>query len=195
MGRDRREAILQVAGDLFAEKGIGATTVREIGERAGVHSGSLYHWFASKDAIVAELMAGYMADIHGRFAAVSAAASTPRAAVEGFMKATLAVIEDHPRPTAIYQQDRTYLRSKGLLTAVDESSRGVRDYWLAAIEAGIADGTFRADVPAETFYRAVRDALWASRHWPVREQHTREEFSAQMVRIFLHGFLAAQGMP
>ncbi|WP_235736447.1 TetR/AcrR family transcriptional regulator [Nocardioides alcanivorans] len=190
MGHDRRDAILEVAADLFAEKGIAATTVREIGDRAGVHSGSLYHWFKSKDAIVAELMADYLADIHGRFAAASAAAGSPREAVEGFMGATLAVIEDHPRPTAIYQQDRNYLRARGLLTAVDESSRGVREYWLSAIEDGVADGTFRDDVPAETFYRAVRDALWASSHWPVREQHTREEFAAQMIRLFLHGYLA-----
>lgn len=192
MGRDRRPEILEVAGELFAEKGIGATTVREIGERAGVHSGSLYHWFRSKDAIVAEMMAGYMTDIHERFAAVAAGAATPRAAITGFMVATLAVIDEHPRPTAIYQQDRTYLRTKGLLDAVDESSRGIRNYWLTAIEAGVADGTFRADVPAETFYRAVRDALWASRHWPVREQHTRQEFTEQMVRLFLEGFLSTR---
>lgn len=192
MGRDRRPEILEVAGELFAEKGIGATTVREIGERAGVHSGSLYHWFRSKDAIVAEMMAGYMTDIHQRFAAVAAEAATPRAAITGFMVATLAVIDEHPRPTAIYQQDRTYLRTKGLLDAVDESSRGIRNYWLTAIEAGVADGTFRADVPAETFYRAVRDALWASRHWPVREQHTRQEFTEQMVRLFLEGFLSTR---
>lgn len=195
MGRDRRDAILQHAAELFATKGIRATTVREIGELANVHSGSLYHWFASKDAVVAELLAGYMADIHRRFAAVADTATTPLEAIEGFIDATLAVIEEHPQPTAIYQQDRNYLRAKGLLDRVDESSRAVRNYWLTALEAGVADGTFRADVPMETFYRAVRDALWASRHWPVRERHTREEFRDQMVRIFLHGYLDVTGAP
>ena len=190
MGRDRRDAILKHAAELFATQGIRATTVREIGELADVHAGSLYHWFPSKDAVVAELLAGYMANIHQRFTGVVDSANTPLEAIEGFIDATLAVIEEHPLPTAIYQQDRNYLRTKGLLTSVDDSSRAVRNYWLAALEEGVADGTFRADVPTETFYRALRDALWASRHWPVRERHTREEFRDQMVRIFLHGFLA-----
>ncbi len=190
MARDTRSEILEVAADLFASRGVGATTVREIGDRAGVHSGSLYHWFRSKDAIVAELMADYMADIQRRFAAASAEAATPRETVERLIAATLAIIEEHPQPTAIYQQDRQYLRAHGLLDAVDDASREMRNYWITAIEAGVSEGTFRDDVPVETFYRTVRDALWASRHWPVREQHSRTEFTEQMVRLFLQGFLA-----
>ena len=51
---------------------------------------------------------------------------------------------------------------------------------MAAISAGIADGTFRADIPPETFYRALRDALWSSMHWPHRPDYTRTDFAAQI---------------
>ncbi|MDN5896348.1 MAG: hypothetical protein L0H93_20300, partial [Nocardioides sp.] len=98
-----------------------------------------------------------------------------------------------PNPTAIYQQDRRYLREHGLLESVDQASREVRSYWMDAIEAGVAGGTFRDDIPAETFYRAVRDALWASRHWPNRHSHTREEFGDHMIALFLTGFSRDQG--
>lgn len=189
MARDRRAEILEIAAELFATRGIGATTVREIGDRAGVFSGSLYHYFPSKNAIVAELLATYMADIQARFAAVAASAAGPRETVRGLIAETLAVIDDHPHPTAIYQQDRQYLRKHDLLEAVDGPSREVRRHWLEAIDAGIADGTFRDDVPAEVFYRAVRDALWASRHWPDRARWTREQFTEQVERLFLHGFV------
>ncbi|MFS3129294.1 TetR/AcrR family transcriptional regulator [Nocardioides sp. Bht2] len=189
MTQDRRTEILEHAADLFAERGVGATTVREIGERAGVLSGSLYHYFGSKDAIVAELLEAYMSDIQQRFAAAVAAATTPRETIDGLIAETLAVIDDHPRPTAIYQQDRRYLREHGLLEQVDAPSREMRSLWLDAIEAGVADGTFRDDVPAETFYRTVRDALWASRHWPNRGAYSRAEFTAQMSQIFLGGYL------
>lgn len=190
MIRDRRTEIREVACDLFAERGVDATTVREIGERAGVLSGSLYHYFRSKDAIVTEILDSYMSDIERRFVAAAHTSGTPREIIDALITETLAVIEDHPRPTAIYQQDRRYLKERGLLNSIDSSSREMRTLWLDAIRAGVADGTFRDDIPAETFYRTVRDALWASRHWPNREDYTREEFTAQMSGLFLTGFLA-----
>jgi AcrR family transcriptional regulator len=50
--RDRRAVILARSAELFATRGVAATTVRDIGEAAGLLSGSLYHYFPSKDAIV-----------------------------------------------------------------------------------------------------------------------------------------------
>ena len=44
----RREEILQVAALLFAAKGYEETTIREIGDAAGILSGSLYHLFQTK---------------------------------------------------------------------------------------------------------------------------------------------------
>ena len=45
---------------MFARKGIGATTVREIADAVGVLSGSLYHHFESKDTIVDEILNRYV---------------------------------------------------------------------------------------------------------------------------------------
>lgn len=189
MKRDRRTEIRDVAAELFATRGIGSTTVREIGDRAGVLSGSLYHYFESKNAIVAEILEDYMIDIDQRFGAAATGARNPVEVVRGLISATLAVIEDHPHPTTIYRQNRTYLREHGLLDAVDDSSRRMRRYWIGAIEAGVASGDFRDDIPAETFYRTVRDALWSSPHWPNRKLFSRAEFTEQMCRLFLSGFL------
>lgn len=51
----RRATILAAALDLFDTHGIVATTMDEIRVRAGVSVGSLYHHFASKDAVAAAL--------------------------------------------------------------------------------------------------------------------------------------------
>ena len=56
MGESTREALIQAARDLFWKKGYRATSVAEILERAGAHSGSLYHYFPTKqDLLVAVL--------------------------------------------------------------------------------------------------------------------------------------------
>ncbi|MFJ8632366.1 helix-turn-helix domain-containing protein [Streptomyces sp. NPDC093568] len=52
-----REQILDAAGALFVEHGIAATSTRMIAERVGVRQASLYYHFATKDEIVAELLA------------------------------------------------------------------------------------------------------------------------------------------
>jgi len=47
-----RGRILEAALQLFRDRGFGATTMREIAERAGVATGAAYYYFDSKDAIV-----------------------------------------------------------------------------------------------------------------------------------------------
>ncbi|MER7481610.1 helix-turn-helix domain-containing protein [Streptomyces sp. NPDC126510] len=52
-----RDQILDAAGALFVEHGIAATSTRMIAERVGIRQASLYYHFATKDEILAELLA------------------------------------------------------------------------------------------------------------------------------------------
>lgn len=54
-GSSRRRQILEIAAQLFAKKGYRGTSMRDIGEQAGVLGGSLYHHIKSKDALFVEL--------------------------------------------------------------------------------------------------------------------------------------------
>lgn len=54
-GRGRRAEILDIAARLFARKGYRGTSMRDIGQEAGVLGGSLYHHIKSKDALFVEL--------------------------------------------------------------------------------------------------------------------------------------------
>ncbi len=51
---DTKQLIFQTAMDLFREKGLEATTMREVAKEAGVAVGAAYHYFPSKEAIVGE---------------------------------------------------------------------------------------------------------------------------------------------
>ena len=185
---DRRDTILESSAELFAKKGVASTTVRDIGESAGVFSGSLYHYFKSTNAIVAELLRVFMADIQERFNQVERSADGPEDVLRGLIRETLIVIELHPHPTAIYQNERTYLRDNELLQSVDGPSREVREHWLKAIAEGVEQGIFRKDIAPEIFYRSVRDTLWSTNHWPDRQKYTTEEFADLMITLFLSGF-------
>jgi len=65
----RREAILQAARELFAERGYDGTATAEIAERAGVAHGTVFHHFQTKRNLLLEmgkaLADAYLADLEG----------------------------------------------------------------------------------------------------------------------------------
>ncbi len=52
---DKRQAILDAALELFVDRGYHGTAVPEVAARAGVGAGTIYRYFASKEALVNEL--------------------------------------------------------------------------------------------------------------------------------------------
>jgi AcrR family transcriptional regulator len=63
---DKAESILQAALALFVERGFHGTTVPSVAERAGVAAGTIYHYFASKEALVNTLYKRWKAEIASR---------------------------------------------------------------------------------------------------------------------------------
>ena len=74
--------MVQLAGELFAQKGYRATTVREIADAAGILSGSLYHHFDSKESIGDEILSGFINDVLADYRAAVASGGSPRDVLE-----------------------------------------------------------------------------------------------------------------
>lgn len=78
---NRRALLLERAAALFAERGFAAVTTAELGDAVGVSGPALYKHFASKEAILAELLldaSERLLDGCRRLLAVAGAASDPR---------------------------------------------------------------------------------------------------------------------
>jgi TetR/AcrR family transcriptional regulator, transcriptional repressor for nem operon len=77
-GRATVNRVLDAACELFARQGVRATTLDEIGAAAGVGRGQLYHFFADKADLVADVVASQVerviASIQPSFDAMSTAA-------------------------------------------------------------------------------------------------------------------------
>jgi TetR/AcrR family transcriptional regulator, cholesterol catabolism regulator len=169
--QDRRERILNSAAALFARKGVAATTVREIADEVGILSGSLYHHFESKEAIVDEVVSSYLEDLRTRYKQVLAGEGDPRTRLHDLVVASLEVVEAHPHATEIYQNDVNYLSQFERFAYLKNAGKEVQASWLDVINAGIAQGAFRSDLDAKILYRLMRDAVWLSVRWfkPTRD--------------------------
>lgn len=55
-GTDKREIIINVATQLFSEKGYAATGVREIAEKGGLSLGNFYNYFKNKEELFKHLI-------------------------------------------------------------------------------------------------------------------------------------------
>jgi TetR/AcrR family transcriptional regulator len=69
-GTDVRRRLLDAAETVFAERGYGAATTREIALRAGIGKRMLFYYFASKEAVhraVLERVVAGMVNIHEQF--------------------------------------------------------------------------------------------------------------------------------
>ncbi|HXC55026.1 MAG TPA: TetR/AcrR family transcriptional regulator [Rhizomicrobium sp.] len=64
MAEDTRERLVMTAMRLFSEKGYGAASIADILRGAGANSGSLYHFFPTKQDLLIEVLRWYRDGIH-----------------------------------------------------------------------------------------------------------------------------------
>lgn len=191
---DRKETILTGAARLFALHGVGATTVRMIGDEVGLLSGSLYHHFASKEEMVDAILSSYFADLFRRYDVVLDAADGPVDRLTGLIRASFHSIADHPEACEIYRNDYKHLSASPRFAGLVEATRRVQLTWMAEIDAGVAAGLLRSDLDPSLFYRFARDAVWQSARWFTPSgAHTVDEVADTCLDILLGGFAASPG--
>ena len=161
----RRDLILDKAAELFARKGVAATTVREIADSVGLLSGSLYHHFESKDAIVDQLLHSYLDDLLERYRAAAAEDLGPREMFDRLVHASFEAVDAHPHATEIFQNDFNLLRNQPRFKYLEKAAGEVQKTWLAVIERGNETGVFRTSMQPKVIYRIVRDVVWLSVRW------------------------------
>ncbi|TSD95683.1 TetR/AcrR family transcriptional regulator [Skermania sp. ID1734] len=161
----RREELLNLAAKLFAQRGLRATTVRDIADAAGILSGSLYHHFDSKESMVDEILRGFLDDLFGRYREIIDAGLSPRTTLEALVTASFEAIDASHSAVAIYQDEAKHLHDLGRFAYIDERNQEFRQMWMGVLERGIRDGSFRPDTDVELAYRFLRDTVWVAVRW------------------------------
>lgn len=161
----RREELLAIAAGLFAERGFKNTTVRDIADAAGILSGSLYHHFDSKEAMVDELLDTFQTELWKQYDAIEASDATPKAKLVAIVRASFEAIGEHRNEVAIFQSDALYLATFERFAYLIERNRKFRTLWTGLLEAGVASGELRADLDVALVYRFLRDTVWVAVRW------------------------------
>jgi TetR/AcrR family transcriptional regulator, cholesterol catabolism regulator len=191
----RRDELLDLAATMFADRGLRATTVRDIADSAGILSGSLYHHFKSKEQMVEEVLRDFLDWLFGRYREIVDAETDPLERVKGLFMASFEAIEHRHAQVVIYQDEAKRLSPLPQFSFVDERNREQRRMWVDILTQGVAEGSFRPDLDVDLVYRFIRDTTWVSVRWyqpggPL----TAEQVGRQYLAIVLGGITTAPGI-
>jgi AcrR family transcriptional regulator len=173
---------------MFADRGLRATTVRDIADSAGILSGSLYHHFKSKEQMVEEVLGDFLDWLFERYQQIVDTEPDPLERVKGLFMVSFEAIEHRHAQVVIYQDEAKRLSALPQFGFVEARNREQRKMWLDVLKQGITDGCFRPDIDVDVVYRFIRDTTWVSVRWyqpggPL----TAEEVGRQYLAIVLGG--------
>lgn len=191
-GSARRTQLLAIAAELFATRGYSQTTVRDIADEAGILSGSLYHHFDSKEAMLDEILRQFMDGLLSRFEAIVAAGASPRETLDELIRVSFATIHVDPHSVALYQNEVALLSHVPEFEFVPKTGRAVEAVWLNVLAAGREAGDFREDLDSGIMYRFIRDTVWVSVRWYNPRGKLQHEKVAEQFITLLHGGLLAR---
>lgn len=188
---DRREVILTTAARLFAHKGVKPSTIRMIADAVDITSGSLYHHFDSKDAIVREVLGRYLTTLSNNLVETLQEETDSATRLHNLVFRSLEVSNNNLYAATIYQNELHYLNESPRFDPIHVIVDDIQRTWRRVIEGGVRDGSFRLDLDATLFHNLIRDAVWFSvRYYHSSDSHTTETLAAEVTAIFLHGFSA-----
>ena len=200
-GQRTRQAILDAALDLFAQKGFFGTSLRDVAKAVGVRESALYNYFPSKDALFEALI---LADQHSKVERLTELAEERITDVRVFLEQlVIEAFQNFAEPR--HQQLFRIMMSDGIRLARDGRinlferlgdrrermdgimRRLIREGWLRAADPQMLAISFGAPLFMARHLQAV-DADLPLIHKPA-------EFARQHVEQFLRGASAAALKP
>ncbi|WP_244513750.1 TetR/AcrR family transcriptional regulator [Devosia insulae] len=137
-----RLKVLQVAANLFADRGYSGVGVNEISEATGLGRGALYYHISSKEDLLYDITTAYMSDLITDGRAIADAETDPVERVRALSRALMMTISEHLSEMTVCFRE--------LHALTDERRRAVTglhsDYqaiWAMALADGLTKGVFK----------------------------------------------------
>jgi len=145
-GEETRSHILDVAGELFAERGYDATSVAGICARAGVTKGAFYHHFKSKQAVFLELRDRWLAPLETQLTLARDPNETlPQLLqrVADMARVMFAEAGENQRQQVFLELLSAARQDPAILPAMLAPLHRYRGWFAQAISDGVKEGTLR----------------------------------------------------
>lgn len=147
--RNRRGELLAIAARLFAQNGFAATTMTQISEEAGILSGSLYHHFETKEAILHELMRSFGDELVQGYREAAMQDGSAEQVLTGLLTFAFEQLHTaHDRHMIMYNE-RKFIRLNPEFRYIADYGREINRIVYAILQQGVREGSIRDDINLE----------------------------------------------
>lgn len=141
---DTRRAILDSARRLFAERGYGAVTNKDVAAAAGITTGALYHYVESKLELYVAVHRDMQRQIYGRFIEAVEASDTFIGQLEGVLEAAHELNgEDHTLALFVGAVRTDMRRFPEIADRLANSVLQRDEFFVSIVDVGVASGEVR----------------------------------------------------
>ena len=137
---------MDVAGRLFAEHGYHGTSIRMLADACGLRSASLYSHFAGKEQLFVEVVDRYFRAYLPALTDASKADGTGADRLASMIDVSVEVATAHRDAFLALTNDWSLIRRNEQLADLLAGRNDANECWATVLEAGVADGSLRADV-------------------------------------------------
>lgn len=134
--RSRRDDFLQVAAELFAERGYGGTSVDDVGAALGVSGPAVYWHFSSKEALLTQMLADISDRLLEGGSRCVAEAADHRDALAALVRWQVEFALEHPELIRVHARDLAQVPEPAR-RAIRRTQRRYVEQWVGAL-GGIA---------------------------------------------------------
>lgn len=128
VGVARKDQILEIAAELFSERGYHATGMRDLAEQTGLLPGSFYAHFSSKEEILYQIVIEAARQFLGGMETLRAAPASPEERFRGAMRAHIEVVARDLEGARVFLHEWRALRGRRR-TEIRKLRRRYEELW------------------------------------------------------------------
>ncbi|MEI6640884.1 MAG: TetR/AcrR family transcriptional regulator [Novosphingobium sp.] len=188
----KRAELVEIAGRQFKTHGFKATTLAEIGHKAGLDRATVYYYFGSKEELFREcLRVGVEANIAACEAIFADEALEPREKLRAVITQLMSAYDQYYPHMYVYIQEemsRVTSEKSAWAQRIVAKTRTFEKIVLSLISELIKKGEMRDDIAVSVAANAVFGMLnWTHRWYQPGGAHSAPEISNAFCEIFFSG--------
>jgi len=188
----KRDELIRLAADLFKEKGYQTTTLNDIANYAGLDRASVYYYVGNKEEFFRDAVKGGVEQNAENVAKVLTRDDiSTREKLEQLVQLLMQSYSDSYPYMYLYIQEEMHKIADAKTPWAQEmleKTKGFEHAVLALIKQGVAEGSFRDDIPASLAANTIFGMLnWTYRWYTPKSKYSAKEVADAFCKIFFTG--------
>jgi TetR/AcrR family transcriptional regulator, repressor for uid operon len=184
---EKREEILGAAERCFARSGFHGATIAQICEEAGISPGHLYHYFASKEAIIGAIASAGLEYTRARFAEITEDQDPIRTLVSEFERLKAL---NQTKSGVLIDVLAEAARNPAIGKILQETSEEMRRLMAAFLRRGQANGQIDPELDADMASALLISMIDSLKTLPIRAPTIDPKRSADVLDKMITRFLS-----